>query len=170
MKYGVPPESILGSLLFLLYINDIKYAIGCDNVKLFADDISFREWWKYWCCKGKIKRSVWKKNRWCLAHQLLINSEKTIFVFFHAKNMPIPESFDCIQTTYLTIDRVKCVQFSGLTIDENLNCHIHVEHVHNSLVNYFGIFNHVRNMTSFKGFSVIHIWFRTAMETNVDTK
>ena len=32
-------ESALGTLLVLLYLNDIKHAFGCDNVNLFADDI-----------------------------------------------------------------------------------------------------------------------------------
>jgi hypothetical protein len=34
-----PPGSVLGSFLFLLYINDITSGLAC-NIKLFADDTS----------------------------------------------------------------------------------------------------------------------------------
>ena len=148
---GVPQGSVLGPLLFLLYINDIKHAIGCDNVKLFADDtFLFTNDRNIDAVKEKASNLFEKNFRWCVANQLSINSEKTNFVLFHANNKPIPQNFDCIHTTFITLNRVKCVQYLGLMIDENLYWHMHVEHVYNYLVKYFGIFNYVKTIISKK--------------------
>ena len=146
VKCGVPQGSVLGPLFFLLYINDIYRALGCNAVRLFADDTSLLS-------SGRnlndviiqAKELFHKLYHWCVANKLSINSDKTNFVLFHMKNKPVPNDFDRIETNHMTIRRVKIVNYLGLVIDENLCWNAHVDFVCTSLLKYFGIFNHIKS-------------------------
>ena len=148
VKCGVPQGSVLGPLFFLLYINDIYRAVGCNAVRLFADDTSLLS---YGLNLNDViieaKELFDKLYHWCVANKLSINSNKTNFVPFHMKNKPVPNDFDSIQTNHMMIGRVKTVDYLGLVIAENLYWNAHVDFVWASLVQYFGIFNHIKSLS-----------------------
>ena len=136
VKCGVPQGSVLGPLFFLLYINDIYRAVGCNVVRLFVDDTCFLSSGRNLHETIYQARELFHKlNHWCLANKLFINSDKTNFVLFHMKNTPVPNNFGSTKKEHMTIRRVKIVHYLGLVIDENLYWCAHVDYVCTSLVN-----------------------------------
>ena len=141
VKFGVPQGSVLGPLLFSLYINDIYRAVGQDYIRLFADDTALFMYDEN--LNSLIANVVSKFNElylWCVRNKLTINCYKTNIILFHATNKPIPKQMDEIVTSDMTIKRVKSFQYLGLTLDETLRFNEHVECLGKSLIKYFGIF------------------------------
>ena len=83
---GVPQGSILGPLLFLLYVNDIEHICKHSKVLLYADDTVLY-------ISGNNQKEVNKNMQedlalyygWCKANRLTINSKKTKFMCFSGK-------------------------------------------------------------------------------------
>ena len=127
VNYGVPQGSVLGPLLFALYINDIQYAVGAECVRLFADDtalIMVNNDLKVMISNVKMK--IQQMVKWCICNKLTINSDKTYFVFFHTVNKPVPDDLIEIVTPQMTIKRATEMKYLGLLLDEKLNYNEHV--------------------------------------------
>jgi hypothetical protein len=84
--YGVPQGSILGPILFLIYINDLSSYVSCADITLFADDttvsnaeISMEN------LLLKKKYSISLTEEWFLANRLNLNKDKTVHMMFTLK-------------------------------------------------------------------------------------
>ena len=144
-KCCVPQGSVLGPILFALYINNIYRAVRKDNIRLFADDTAL---FKRNANLNTLISDVASKFNdlylWCIRNKLTINSDKTNFILFHTINKPIPPNLNEIVTNNMTINRLKSFQYLGLTLDETLRFNDHVDFLSSSLIKYFGIFNKVK--------------------------
>jgi len=87
VRHGVPQGSILGPLLFLLYINDLPKIINKTSAPImFADDTSILFAHSNLIVLNKNICIVFTTlNKWLRAKQLSLNFNKTNYVHFTAK-------------------------------------------------------------------------------------
>ena len=87
VKHGVPEGSILGPLLFLLYINDLPKIINKTSTRIiFADDTSILFAHSDPTTFNNNNHIVFATlNKWLRANQLPLNFHKTNYVHFTTK-------------------------------------------------------------------------------------
>jgi len=79
---GVPQGSVLGPVLFLLYINDICNAIPEAKIKLFADDSKFLYDTSFSKLYHRINLILPYLSKWFLANRLSLSIDKTCYSIF----------------------------------------------------------------------------------------
>jgi hypothetical protein len=137
IKVGIPQESTLGPLLFLIYINDLPPHIANGEVVLFADDTNILVTEKNKnAFRDEIDKVMMQLKSWFSMNYMVINSEKSKAMYFQPNKIQ-----DCSEPD-ITFKKAKInytlqLRFLGINIciTNKLKWNIHIQSVKN-LVRY----------------------------------
>ena len=141
----MPQGSVLGPLLFLLYINDLPSVSRKLTFFIFADDTNI-------CYESSdvvdiqktVNKELRKVREWLETNRLALNIEKTNFVIFHSLRNK-PDMNFVLKFGRKEISQETCVKFLGQLLDSHLSWKPHITELAKNLSRTVGLFYKIRH-------------------------
>ena len=124
VSFGVPQGSVLGPVLFSIFINDLPECVRHSDIILYADDSTLHNH-----NLNELQSDLNAVTQWCLVNKMTLNHDKSIYTTFFPRFATNTEHENRLNIDEHSLATLNVVNYLGIRLDQKLSFSEHYAYI-----------------------------------------